>query len=305
MKNAPLGLLPNGVFFLETMVVIKSKITGYCHGVEKTIRNALNVLKKAQRLELPAYSIGTLIHNNDVVNAFEERGLRVIDNPSVKPGVALVRAHGIAESEKQEYLARGFVLVDSTCENIIKTKHGIADAEQKKRSVVVIGVKDHAETNTLLGCSDRKKYLVTCMEDLAGLFKVLDADSPVSVAVQTTFSEQLYGDISKALFEHYSDIAFVNRLCAACTARKSKGLQLACECDVVFVVGGAHSSNTRELASWIGKSGKPVFCIENVKSIDDKILDEIKGVKVAGVCSGTSTPSVIIEEVCEYLRSLN
>lgn len=294
-----------GVFFLKVMVVIKSKITGYCHGVDSTIKNALSVLKKAKKLNLPAYSIGNLIHNSDVVKGFEKQGLVVIEKPNVTPGVALVRAHGIPDKLKREFKRKNFILVDSTCENILKTKTGIKEASRHRRNVVVIGVRNHAETNCLLGTGRSEKTLVSGFEDLDDLFSKINAGAPVSVAVQTTFPEETYYELVKAIKAHYKDVKTINRLCVACVARKTNGLRLAQQCDAVFVVGGKQSSNTKELATWIKQSGKPVYQVENVKNFTPAFVEEIKKYSTVGLCSGTSTPTVIIDEVYQFLEKLN
>lgn len=286
------------------MQVIKSRITGYCHGVDKTIRNALLVLKKAKRMGVNAYSIGNLIHNEDVVKGFEKQGLKVIEDSNAEPGVALVRAHGLADKKKQKFIDKKFVLVDSTCQNIQRTQSAIFNANKSGKTIIVVGIKNHDETDTLLGTCDCKKYLVSSAKELNKLFDEVPSDASVAVAVQTTFPEEEYCIIKERLGEKFCNLELLNKLCGACLVRKSDGLKLAQKCDAVFVVGGVNSSNTKELANWIKQSGKPVYFVENVLSFTLELDREVKQYKKVGVCSGTSTPAQIIDDVCKHLENL-
>lgn len=286
------------------MIVKKSRITGYCFGVENTIKKASFVLKKAKKEGKLSYSIGNLIHNEIVVKGFESQGLKVIKSADVTPGIALIRAHGIADAERKVYEDRGFVLVDSTCVNILATLKSIRKSIDEDRLIIVVGVESHAETNTLLGCGLGEKFLVTSAESLDRLYKSATPERKVAVAVQTTFSEDVYNQVSASISSYFSDVKFLNKLCSSCTDRKRVALEIANECDAVFVVGDVMSSNTKELATWIEQSKKPVYRISCVDDFDFELDNKIKVYKSVGVCSGTSTPENVIQDVCKHLELL-
>ena len=286
------------------MQVVKSRFIGYCHGVSDTIKKAESVVKMGRKKGVPYYSIGRLIHNTDVVNYFESLGLKVIDSPDVKPGIALVRAHGIPDALRESFIQSHFELVDSTCANIQKSRKIMKAAVKNGRTVIVLGVENHAETVCLQGIGGVESFLVSSEQQLEQLFASVPRDRAVCVITQTTFPENLYDCLMEKLVEHYSDIQFGNKLCQACISRKKNALELAQSCDATVVVGGRDSENTKDLALWIKRSGKPVIFVENAGDINAELDKCLSAYSKVGVCSGTSTPVNVIDEVVHHLESL-
>ncbi|MCR5760913.1 MAG: hypothetical protein K6F82_02785 [Sphaerochaetaceae bacterium] len=297
------------------MKVLKGKLTGYCHGVSQTLHKASSCLKTAKKKNLNCYSIGQLIHNRDVSTYFEEQGLKIIKKPEDgEPGVALIRAHGITCALRRSFEDRGFILEDATCVNIKKTQKIIVDSYRHGRTIILFGVKGHAETVCLQGTEDPSKpgksvpmMVLSSEEDLENLFSSVDSSTPVTVVVQTTFPDEMYGKLFDAVSSHYPDCKKGNGLCYACIRRKQSAIDLASSCDAVVVVGGRNSENTKDLAKYVEKNGSTVFCIENKNDIDSSFIQTLKekNIETIGVCSGTSTPPEVIEDVCECLKALN
>ena len=291
------------------MQVIKSKLIGYCHGVDKTIALANNCLKKAKKEHLPAYSIGELIHNADTVQEFRDKGLEIISDPSeAEKGVALIRAHGIPDELRKRFLDLGFILLDSTCDNIKKTREMMRKAFKKKHLLVVMGKKSHAESKCLMGtlAEDGKQMgqiLISSEEDLVKL-KEFPKDIPLSIFTQSTFPEELYVKLKDMISDNFRNVFSENKLCQACIIRKHKGLELAKTVDAVVVVGGKDSENTQNLAQFLRQGSKPVFFVQNASEITSSLIEELKSMNKIGICSGTSTPYKVIEEVCSKLESI-
>lgn len=253
-------------------------------------------------MNLPCYSIGALIHNNDVVGQFEKKGLKVISRPDCEPGFALIRAHGISEKAKNEFKDKGFILIDSTCKNIIKTKQGMKDAFSRGRVVVLIGASEHAEVKGLIDTVP--SILVSNEVQAESLCRELSSGTPVSIFTQTTFAGSVYQKIMTVFNNFFSDIEIGSKLCLACSARKNIALKLCTECDIVIIVGSPDSHNTMDLAETIENAGSRVICVENSCSFTEELDSFVSSFKVAGVCSGTSTPKYIVESVVEHLESL-
>lgn len=286
------------------MEVCKSKTIGYCHGVASTLEKAQYCIDTAKSRNKNAYSIGKLIHNQDVVKAFEEQGLKVISDSAHSSGIALVRAHGIADSVKDDFEKHGFELVDATCVNILYTKKVIRQESAQGRKIVLLGVKGHAETECLMGTQGVDCFLVSSREDLERLFESVCPNQKITLVTQTTFPQSLYKELSGKIAEHYKDCEIGNRLCPDCIKRKKDGMELAEKVDAVIVVGGKNSENTKDLALFIADSGKPVITLENVRDFNADIDEALKRYSKVGVCSGTSTPIEIIEGVCKHLADL-
>ena len=289
------------------MEIVRSSVLGFCYGVRSTIEKANSCLKAGKRDNLPAYSIGSLIHNDDIKNHFEREGLKVIKRPEdAQPGIALIRAHGIPDSLREEFIRAGYTLVDSTCQNILSTKNKIREYHKAGRKIIVLGIKNHAETLCLLGTrtEDNEDIECTFVSDLDS-FKdaaaAIDSDVPVLVVTQTTFPKDLYFQAVAVFRLYFKDVVIGNKPCHACVMRQASALNLADECDAVLVVGGRKSENTTNLAAIVRQTGKPVWLIENSREMDNAFVEEVRQYGKVGICSGTSTPTEIIEEVIAKL----
>lgn len=285
------------------MIIKRSRLTGYCHGVLSTLNQASKCLNRAEQLNLPCYSIGTLIHNTDVVTYFEQQGLKVITQPEDNPGIALIRAHGISNALRSQFEEKGFILEDSTCNNIIKTKYGMKRAFENQRTVVLLGNAKHAEVRGLED-SVEKLTVISTEEEARQFCKTEGSETPVSVFTQTTFESGLYKDIVSILEDYFTDFEIGSKLCQACTARRKIAQELATTCDAVVVVGCRHSNNTTDLLNVINQAGGKGWLVENAQSITPEVAQALKGLKTVGICSGTSTPTIIVDEVQRYLEAL-
>jgi len=294
------------------MKVVRSKVIGFCFGVSNTIDKAEECVALSRESGLPCYSIGALIHNKDVVRHYEELGLKCIKGPEgVSPGIALVRAHGVPDRVKREYLDAGFNVIDSTCPIVTKGAATIRKAAQKGIRTMIIGVKGHAETLGLQGVETPEgeaveSIMVYRLEDAQALVEsgTVSPDEEIVVVCQTTYPEYYFNLIKEYLGSHFSKIRFSNAPCGATLARKKAALELASQTDAVIVIGGRSSENTKGLALVVKETGKPVYCIENTDDLTEDLLKELSAYSSIGICSGSSTPTPIIRAVEEILERL-
>ena len=289
------------------MEIVRSSVLGFCYGVKSTIEKANSCLKAGKKENLPAYSIGALIHNADITNYFEREGLKVIKKPEdATPGIALIRAHGIPDSLREDFIKAGYRLVDSTCQNIFSTKKKIREYYKTGRKIIVLGIRNHAETLCLLGTKteDDKDIECTFVSDKDNFREAvasMNPEEPVLVVTQTTFPKDLYFQAVAVFRLYFKDIVIGNKPCHACVMRQVAALNLADECDAVLVVGGKKSENTNNLADIVSQTGKPVWLVENGREMDENLIKTIRQFGKVGICSGTSTPIDIIEEVIAEL----
>ena len=289
------------------MEIVRSSVLGFCYGVKSTIEKANSCLKAGKKENLPAYSIGALIHNADITNYFEREGLKVIKKPEdATPGIALIRAHGIPDSLREDFIKAGYRLVDSTCQNIFSTKKKIREYYKTGRKIIVLGIRNHAETLCLLGTKteDNKDIECTFVSDKDNFREAvasMNPEEPVLVVTQTTFPKDLYFQAVAVFRLYFKDIVIGNKPCHACVMRQVAALNLADECDAVLVVGGKKSENTNNLADIVSQTGKPVWLVENGREMDENLIKTIRQFGKVGICSGTSTPIDIIEEVIAEL----
>lgn len=295
------------------MKVIRSKVIGYCFGVANTIDKAEQSIEFSREKNIPCYSIGSIIHNKDVVKHFEDLGMVTTSSPLGKePGVALVRAHGIPDALRREYEDAGFSLVDSTCPIVAKGADTLRNAASKGFRTIIIGVSGHAETVGLQGVETEKgkvvpSILLCSVRDAVDLVAsgIIDPDEKIVVVVQTTFPESGFQQIREVLKGAFRKIRFSNKPCGATAKRQKAAIEMAGECDAVIVIGGRDSENTWNLARVVEKqTGKPVFCIENSDDLNGNLIKRLSGFPTVGICSGSSTPTATIKKVEELLERL-
>lgn len=294
------------------MKVIRSKVIGYCFGVANTIDKAQQCIELSKTMKKPCYSIGSIIHNKDVVKRFQDLGMVTTTKADgLVPGVALIRAHGIPDSLRRSYTDAGFTLVDSTCPIVAKGAVTLRNAASKGTRTIIIGVKGHAETEGLQGVEtdDGKKVdsILLCSTDDARSLVAssgLSEDETIVVVVQTTFTDSEFQKIREVLKSHFKNIKFSNAPCGATAKRQKAAKALASECDAVVVIGGRESENTKVLARVVSRSGRPVFCIENADDISLEMRTKLSSFSTVGICSGSSTPTSAIRKVEEILEGI-
>lgn len=294
------------------MKVVRSKVIGYCFGVANSIDKAVECIEMARIENLPCYSIGSLIHNKDVVGHFSAQGMKNSEGPEgLEPGIALVRAHGIPEKLRRAYTDAGFKVVDSTCPIVAKGANTVRKVAQKGYKTVIIGVKGHAEAIGLMGVelpdgSPVRSRLVSCPEDAENLINSgeLNPDDEITVVVQSTFPIREFQRIKRCLKAGFSRIRFSNSPCGATEARGKAAVELASQTDAVIVIGGLNSENTNGLARLVSDAGKPVFRIENEKDLDPELLAALRTYSCVGICGGSSTPTTTIRAVEKILEKL-
>jgi len=283
--------------------VLRSTTMGYCSGVSRVIEMANECLLTAKEQQVPAYSIGWFIHNPTVVTRFQQAGMHSINEPQgQEPGIALIRAHGIADSLRQDFEQAGFTLIDGTCPTVAYSQKMIRTADRES-VVIIIGQKGHSEVIALQGVWDEQKKpipvtVVQTAQEVAALEDFVGKQ--ILLMVQTTFEQMLYEELKKAMIERYKDnLVIGNKLCPT-TQRRHKAVHQLCDTvEAVVVVGGKMSANTTALKTLVQSRGLPVWHIENASELPSKIF----AFASVGVTAGASTPAEDIDEVVAALSS--
>lgn len=280
------------------MIIKLSSVIGFCDGVNYACNKAYYVLERAQKENKRAYCIGSLVHNPLVIEQFQNRGLVFVKEPSMESGLALISAHGLDSSVRAEFEKKGYEIVDGTCPRVARNCKTVLDYYAKGYKILILGMKGHSETNTLLGlgvpCT-----LIEKLEDLESLDS-FDSGDRVCLVAQTTVLRSLFLEVSKAVRQRFSDYVVVNSLCPSPLSRQKAVRDLAKECDVVLILGGHKSANTKSLVIEVEAMGKKAFMLENLHEIPSEVLKY----EVVGIAGGASTPIQFIYEVKEELEYL-
>lgn len=277
-----------------------SKYVSYCNGVSLAMAKMYKSIEWGNKYKVPIYSLGNLIHNDRVLKQFTDKGVIIIEEnqlEDVKPGVIVLRAHGVKETVLRKLFSLGFIIIDATCPIVIHEQDLIKSADSKYH-IVVIGKMGHPEAMFLYSVETcHTRTLITCLQDV----KNIKTDKPLFVVIQSTFPQTkanaIYDEIEK-LKKKGQEIVIANTFCNSTTLRRTEIEHLAKKVDCIIVIGGKTSSNTDGLKLYAENFKKPVFLINSKDEIPLNIYDY----ESVGIATGTSTPQFIIDEIVDTLK---
>lgn len=270
---------------------------GFCFGVEGAIEQAHLTVSQASARNV--YSLGEVIHNRQVVDRLAEKGLKVLESPEqAQPGdTVLIRSHGVPPEVIEALKARGATVVDATCVLVKKAQTIVRQLDQEGYQVVVIGDENHPEVRGVVAYA-RNVVCVDSPEQLSRLPK----SGKLGIICQTTHSPEHFGQmVGRIAAMGYRELKVINTLCLEVKRRQQAAVELAQQVDVMFVLGGRQSANTRELAHLCEQAGVTTYHLE---SWADFAHDMVAGKKIAGVTAGASTPEWTIKEFVTKLEEL-
>lgn len=295
--------LPYGSIFviLDAMKIVMSHTMGYCKGVSRALDMAQNALDDARRAGLPVYSLGKLIHNKQVCNRFAQEGMTEISGPEGhEKGLVVIRAHGVGDALRSDFLDAGYHIVDATCP-VVKRNLLHIGRYACTHTILVVGHNKHPESTAMLEVLLDGKPITTKL--ITTLDDVGEPEDGVAYAVfvQTTFDQSLWAQIKDVLISWRRkgvEVVFANEVCPSSVNRRTALIELARQCDGVVVIGGKDSANTRALYSMVIEMGRKAWHIED----ESEIVDEMRQCAILGITAGASTPHSLVESIVAALQ---
>ena len=277
------------------MKILIAKTAGFCMGVRRAVDMVLDAPNKHEN---PISTYGPLIHNPQVLNLLEQKGIFAINEiPDHGSGTILIRAHGISPNTKDNLEKAGFKIIDATCPHVIKVQTIIHKHAEQGYASIIIGDKDHPEVIGLLGYAGEKGHVVDNLIDLDFL-PAFDKAIIVAQTTQNTFFFEKIKNWADQKFPHYK---IFDTICDATAMRQAEVHSMADSVDALIVVGGQNSGNTQRLAEIARHAGKPTYHIEAESELDLKALSSARHI---GITAGASTPNWIIKRICRTLETL-
>lgn len=272
---------------------------GMCFGVRDAIDLALHLTRQG-----PLTILGDLVHNPDVLADMDRAGAARTSNPDrVKTRALLLTAHGMSQRIKNELRENGHQIHDATCPLVKRAHLALAKLVADGYYPVIIGQAEHVEVRGLVG--DLDPYTIILSEDqLIRLEDWAAKRSRFGVVSQTTQPLSFVNSLVNAMRQRFpnNEIRFVDTVCQPTKDRQEAMNRLAAESDVVVVVGGPDSNNSRKLTELARRLGKPAYQVAAASELQPQWF---RGIQVVGVTAGTSTPDRTIEEVREWLETLD
>jgi 4-hydroxy-3-methylbut-2-enyl diphosphate reductase len=277
------------------MNVILAKSAGFCMGVRRAVETTLDIIQKA---DTGVSTFGPLIHNPQVLDLLEERGVRILNEiPEKESGTVIIRAHGVPPFQKHQLQMAGATVKDATCPHVVKVQVIIKKYQKQGYATVIIGDRNHAEVEGLLGFTGKRGQVVSNEEDIRNLQLV----SPYIIVSQTTQDETAFAELSSRVLERFPGGKVFNTICDATHKRQEEVRSLSSVVDAMVVVGGKNSANTKRLAEIAAGMGRPVFLVETEDELDIDALSKFSSV---GVTAGASTPTWMINRVVRLLEAI-
>ena len=280
------------------MKVELAKSAGFCFGVEKAVNTVYEEAKNENEI---VYTLGPIIHNEEVVKDMKKRGVEAVkieDLASLQKGTVIIRSHGVSRDVYNFVKNSGHRVVDATCP-FVKKIHAIVSVQSGKgKTVVIIGNPDHPEVMGIKGWGDKNTYAVENIEQFINLG--LKKDEEIIIVAQTTFNHKKFQEIIDKISLLGYDVRCFNTICNATQERQAEAKKIASNVDAMIVIGDKKSSNTGKLVEICQEECKNTVFIQTLEDLDYGALLSVDSV---GITAGASTPKHIIEEVQNIVRS--
>ena len=273
-----------------------AKKVGFCFGVRRAIEMAEEVLKKEKR----AYSLGSIIHNKEVVEDLSRRGLKVIKSiDEVRGGAIIISSHGISPDSARVISKRSLKLVDTTCPFVRNAQEMARSLNEEGYKIIIVGDLNHPEVKALFCFAGKKAHVI---KDARGL-KVLrlKPNERIGIISQTTQSMDNFLSVAKAIIDvKPKDLKVFNTICRDAEERQGAASEISGKVDLMLIVGGKNSANTKRLFEVCKKILRESYLVETENDLKNFWF---KDVSVAGITSGASTPDNIVRRVVSAVAS--
>ena len=280
------------------MKVTLAKSAGFCFGVKR----AVEMVYKEAETGKKVYTLGPIIHNEQVVQDLEQKGVRVIDTPEelseAEDATVIIRSHGISADVYHQLEDKKVRIVDATCPFVSKIHKIVKQASEDGKTVVIVGSDNHPEVEGIKGWCVSKPIVIESASEAEKLDNF--GGKKLCIVSQTTFNYKKFKDIVDILSKKSYDIDVMNTICNATEERQTEAGTIARQSDAMLVIGGKHSSNTQKLYEICRKECENTYFIQ---TLDDLDLKQFQSFRSVGITAGASTPNNIIKEVQSYVRN--
>ncbi len=285
------------------MEIRLAECAGFCFGVKRAVDTVYEHLEKGKTI----YTYGPIVHNEEVVKEMAEKGVRVLETRRAleelklcgneENAAVIIRAHGVPEEIYRILEEKGLECIDATCP-FVKRIHKIVEQESREGNfIVIIGNPGHPEVEGILGWCKGPAVVLEEPEEAEKF--IAPEGKKLCIVSQTTFNYNKFHYIVEIFQKKGYNVSVVNTICNATEERQRAARALAAEADVMIVIGGKHSSNTRKLYDICSEECANTYFIQ---TLDDLHLELPKAVRLVGITAGASTPNKLIEEVQNYVR---
>lgn len=267
------------------MQIKLAKNYGFCFGVKRAIKIAEDSTN--------AYTIGPLIHNNEEINRLKSNfNVTTLQNISEAKDVkkAIIRTHGITKGDLKDLQASGAQIIDATCPYVTKPQQICEKMSDEGYDVVIFGDENHPEVRGVQSYAKNGAHVVLSVEELENI----RLHNKIAVVSQTTRKIEEFSKIVCYLTSKYKEVRVFNTICNATFENQDAAKELAKDADVMVIIGGKNSSNTKQLLTISKDFCKDSFLVENENELQEEWFENKN---LCGITAGASTPDWIIDKI--------
>ncbi|MGG7177661.1 bifunctional 4-hydroxy-3-methylbut-2-enyl diphosphate reductase/30S ribosomal protein S1 [Clostridium paraputrificum] len=269
---------------------------GFCFGVQRAVEEALKIQKQYNK---KIYTLGPLIHNNDVVKHLEENNIYAINLENIdelkSDDVIVIRSHGVSKDVTEMLERKGLVVLNATCPFVTNIQKKVEKFSKEGYNIVILGDEKHPEVIGINGWCDNNAIITndgTLPDELP---------QKVCAVSQTTEKEENWKNTINNLSLRSKEVLAYNTICSATEVRQKSAAELSQEVDAMIVVGGKNSSNTTKLYQIAKGNCENTIHIENASELPEEYINNNKYKRI-GITAGASTPDWIIREVINIMQ---
>lgn len=285
------------------MKVKVARTAGFCFGVKRAVDKVYQLIEQGIQ---PIYTLGPIIHNEEVVSDLAARGVQVIeekDLDTLSEGTVVIRSHGVGREVYDKLETNHLDYVDVTCPFVLKIHRIVEKQSQVGKHIVIFGDPGHPEVQGICGWCEGAYTVLKNKEDTEQFLP--PEGKEICVVSQTTFNYNKFQELVEILCKKRYDNSvlnmgdILNTICNATEERQKEAQNIAGEVDTMLVIGGRHSSNTQKLFEICKEECGNTYYIQTPVDLDSEMFHHSSYV---GITAGASTPKKIIEEVQEHVR---
>ena len=285
------------------MKVKVARTAGFCFGVKRAVDKVYQLIEQGIQ---PIYTLGPIIHNEEVVSDLAARGVQVIEEKNLdtlSEGTVVIRSHGVGREVYDKLETNHLDYVDVTCPFVLKIHRIVEKQSQVGKHIVIFGDPGHPEVKGICGWCEGAYTVLKNKEDTEQFLP--PEGKEICVVSQTTFNYNKFQELVEILCKKRYDNSvlnmgdILNTICNATEERQKEAQNIAGEVDTMLVIGGRHSSNTQKLFEICKEECGNTYYIQTPVDLDSEMFHHSSYV---GITAGASTPKKIIEEVQEHVR---
>jgi len=279
--------------------IILAQSSGFCFGVKRAVEM---VAKYYYTKGVKVSTLGPLIHNNDVIAHFKAHNIEDIDLTQIDElganDVIVLRSHGVTPDVIAKIKETGAKVVDATCPYVSTIHKKVREYHSLGYQIIIVGNKDHPEVIGINGWCDKSAIIVRDSNDLDDI----PLEQKVCIVAQTTEKADNFEQVVTAVSKRCAKVEAFNTICSATKERQQSAVEVSRQVDLMIVIGGKHSSNTKKLFEISRENCDRTIFVENSAELDERVfLDD--AVKKIGITAGASTPDWVIEAVIHKINT--